>query len=197
MFRVCSVEEEFLLSGLPNQKCQSILPPLPGREEHTKASLMYISPFQSPDSSNNVSPVRSFLMTPPIALYVPLKYPFVLNSMSAVKLFSGHFTKLWSPSSYFILPKRIPRAYMLGWVRILQWMTTLVSHHEELGQRSYDALSFTALSLPPIQKRQNRNSLHHTCSRITEELASRLQGSVDSNMMLRRHKEVTGFWGVV
>jgi hypothetical protein len=63
--------------------------------------------------------VLSLLMYPPMALYVPPTQPFVLKSRSATRSSSGQRTKLWSPSSYFIFPKRMPRAYMLGCVMML------------------------------------------------------------------------------
>ena len=77
---------------------------------------MNISPFHRPESSNRFLSLFVSLMKPPMALYVPPTQPLVLNSISAIRWDSGHLTVLWSPSSYFILPKRIPLAYMFGCV---------------------------------------------------------------------------------
>lgn len=56
--------------------------------------LMTISSLHNPENSYSASPVFSFLMVPPMALYVPPTQPFVLNSKSAMRPNSGHRTKL-------------------------------------------------------------------------------------------------------
>lgn len=71
MLRFVGVEEEFLTSSLAEPGCQC------GKEEQYQPkkraelafkSLMNISSLHSPEISNRVSPVLSFLMVPPMAL---------------------------------------------------------------------------------------------------------------------------------
>lgn len=125
--------------------CQRLMPSMCRiRDLPTIKSLINISPFQCPDSSNKCLPEFISEMNPPIALYVPPKYPLVLNSMSAIRPLSGHRMNAWSPNSYFILPNRMPRAYMLGCViklarisglSVMNSMFLTISHFYSVASR--------------------------------------------------------------
>jgi hypothetical protein len=52
-------------------------------------------------------------------------------------------------------------------------------------------------ALPPVQKSKNSDPLHHTRSRVAEELTARFQASVDADIVLWRHVEIAGFRRVV
>lgn len=155
---------------------------------------MYISSLHRPESSKSCSPVCSFRMKPPMALYTPPTHPLVLNSMSAQRPSSGHRTKLWSPSSYFILPNRIPLAYMFGWVRKLRGVSK-----PGLGLcPASDSLSLSLGGiLAPVQQRQGSRAFHDTSRRVAKEPAPRLDRAVHPDMVFRHHVEVARLWRVV
>lgn len=147
-------------------------------------------------------PVLVSLMNPEIALYVPPTHPFTLNSMSASNPDSGQRTTAWSPSSYFILPKRMPRAYMLGCVMKLEKEDVSQSCHPypRAGSERSRGLPIRitparsrrlySQSLAPVQESHDCNSLHKRTNTVSQELAARFESAVDSDAVFGSHEEV-------
>lgn len=82
---------------------------------------------------------------------------------------------------------------MFGCVRILSPVSAAAEHIQFLDALS---LSFRRI-LAPIQQGQDRCPLHKTSGRIAQESTPRLQGSVNSDVVLWRHVEVTRLWRMV
>lgn len=53
------------------------------------------------------------------------------------------------------------------------------------------------LSLIAVCEAHNGNAFHEATNRVPKELTSRLQSSVDTNLVFRCHEEVTGLGRVV
>lgn len=77
-------------------------------------------------------------------------------------------------------------------------ITQLILHLAEQNTTSIHVRLGEKISLiASVQEAQDCNAFHQTSSGVPEELAPWLETAVDADVVLRRHVEVAGFWGVV
>jgi hypothetical protein len=61
-----------------------------------------------------------------------------------------------------------------------------------VGHVSLHTQTKNLLAFVPIEKGHDGNSFHHTGCRVAQELAARLEGAVDPNIVFWGHEEITG-----